>query len=65
MRVGWLSDPINSQGVNKQLTAAAAAMGEGEENRFSDPFVRCRREGRKEGRIAALGRARAQRGGAR
>ena len=50
MRVGWLSDPINSQGVNKQLTAAAAAMGEGEENRFSDPFVRCRREGGKEGR---------------
>ena len=43
--VGWLSDPINSQGVNKQLTAAMGERGrkeggkEGERgNRFSVPL---------------------------
>ena len=38
----WLSDPINSQGVNKQLTAAEAAMGGGRGTVFltrCPPFV--------------------------
>ena len=43
--VGWLSDPINSQGVNKQLTAAMGKRGNGRRgregergNRFSVPL---------------------------
>ena len=38
----WLSDPINSQGVNKQLTAAKAAMGGGRKGRRGTVFLtRC------------------------
>ena len=39
--VGWLSDPINSQGVNKQLTARRRWEREGKRergNRFSVPL---------------------------
>ena len=53
LAVGRLSDPINSQGVNKQLTASGGGEGDG---RGREGAKEGRREGRKGGRTVFLTR---------